>query len=1248
MNNFKQTTLAPRGVLLNRRASAACRASRSTRAMAKNKKKFYGVKVGRVVGVYEAWDEAEAQVKGYDGALHKSFATRAAAEKYVASPPAPGFVTRHRSSDGGQPMPMFAYPAEVMDAAEPAGGGADDADLPVPAPMMAVPTSAVNDGEADAPATAPRWFDPSASTRPTSTEARATWGDFGGRLVMSGPDADNLRPMIDFYERPTGFDEGIKNVLREAPPRRANTSRRASGAAHDLHYDHEDGSGWEIAPGKRTRDAFGVGVPAGTILRAHSWPARDAGFPMGGVTVHFPRGLTPHVPQKITMSKVIAALQKRQNALIESPTGTGKSLSLLCSALAWQEAEATRVATENEKIRARNAAIRAAKHRARQQRRDQAAAHGSRSSTVTTVTTAETTHDVTADGVVVPRLFRPASVEATGTTTSKYFDAKEGDRDGDGGKNGESVAPGVSVHVVKDEKPDLLEEFRFRGGEGGGGVKVEAGAGAADADVPMPSPDEEEQVLLSVPRIYLCSRTHSQLHQLVKELKRTPYRPKYTILGSRAQYCPMKKSDDECADLTKNKASRPLETACGYYNKKGKLLTELRHAGIWDMEDMAEAAEAHRSCKFFAMKDLLADAELVLCPYNYIFDPGIRNALGIELGNAAVIIDEGHNVEDVCREGASFEASLKDLKDGVDELESVVNFYGEAQSALQFMSLMHGWLNRQLDQAKNDPNRGGVGGFASKMSGPVVPGPDERLWKGEEGERALLHALCATLAGTGANPESVRKHALMVVDNAIAVADYSSPLRQKISDTGKSFGESSLGKCYNTAKAVRSLLTNPRDYVLYAVPDLDHPGETDSYGFASRRFGGSDSNSRGRGAGVAMWCLRPSVAFGPTSDEAMCVIVTSGTLSPIGSLEGELGVKFPFKVEAPHVVPRRQIHVEALDALGDFTAKTQDNPKMPAQLARLLLKYLKVVPRGTGSLVFLPKYALIRRVMEDWERSGALAELERVVGTVLAEEPGAQTFAATLDEFRGAVDAKDGGGALMLAVYRGKVSEGLDFKDDFARAVFCVGIPFPSVGDVKVRLKREYNNSRYARDSGLMSGGDWYSHQAFRAYNQALGRCIRHQHDYASIFLVDARFCMSEEADRNKAMVSKWMRNLVQRFRDSRESVGTLGEFFQRIAADPPGPPKETTTTAPPTAPPTTAQLATPMKSPPPATQDEVLGVVDVTFTQAERLRLDEAVRDGRHVDLTVSDDEDDGEGETGEGEGRADVLAASAVALPE
>ncbi len=78
------------------------------------------------------------------------------------------------------------------------------------------------------------------------------------------------------------------------------------------------------------------------------------------------------------------------------------------------------------------------------------------------------------------------------------------------------------------------------------------------------------------------------------------------------------------------------------------------------------------------------------------------------------------------------------------------------------------------------------------------------------------------------------------------------------------------------------------------------------------------------------------------------------------------------------------------------------------------------------------------------------------------------------------------------------MSEGLDFRydsdpfnltrDNQARGLIAVGIPFPLVKDLKIVLKKEFNDSKHQSNPGILTGSAWYTLQAFRALNQALGK----------------------------------------------------------------------------------------------------------------------------------------------------------------
>ena len=88
--------------------------------MSKKKAAFYVVWSGKNPGIYDNWDECEAQVKGTAGAKYKGFASRDEAEQAFRSSPEQYIVRKPKEAVGDQPSAISSppiLPALAVDAA---------------------------------------------------------------------------------------------------------------------------------------------------------------------------------------------------------------------------------------------------------------------------------------------------------------------------------------------------------------------------------------------------------------------------------------------------------------------------------------------------------------------------------------------------------------------------------------------------------------------------------------------------------------------------------------------------------------------------------------------------------------------------------------------------------------------------------------------------------------------------------------------------------------------------------------------------------------------------------------------------------------------------------------------------------------------------------------------------------------------------------------------------------------------------
>jgi len=54
--------------------------------------------------------------------------------------------------------------------------------------------------------------------------------------------------------------------------------------------------------------------------------------------------------------------------------------------------------------------------------------------------------------------------------------------------------------------------------------------------------------------------------------------------------------------------------------------------------------ESNSICAYYASRNLLEYSDIIYLPYSSILNADIRNRMGININNAIVVFDEGHNV----------------------------------------------------------------------------------------------------------------------------------------------------------------------------------------------------------------------------------------------------------------------------------------------------------------------------------------------------------------------------------------------------------------------------------------------------------------------------------------------------------------------------------------------------------------------------------------------------------------------------
>ncbi|KAJ1642710.1 ATP-dependent DNA helicase chl1 [Coemansia asiatica] len=854
----------------------------------------------------------------------------------------------------------------------------------------------------------------------------------------------------------------------------------------------------------------------------------EARLPTPQTAEEFSFPMTPYCIQLKFMQRLFDTIEDSKFAIFESPTGTGKSLSIICGSLTWLE--------QHNAQRIKTKAMSEIDHLSK--------AKDDRPDWVKEFERKQHLLKVNEDGLQADVKERKYNAWVDRTRRREAADIRSRRLGAFGGNGIKSLAKALTASTKRKMQDadngidngtddEMIVDTYFSdsavGGSGGPGRaaldndvddpvqysdSVRKLLQKRDANKPYYDSDSDSDIQSddaietpeepSVTKIFYASRTHSQLQQFVNEIKRTSFstnsRIKCVTLGSRWQLCTNDAVRSSCHSVhTLNE--RCLEMQQNSKKKRCSMLPvqhtpmldykDLVGRAIMDIEELVTEGRRLSVCAYYGTRSSVNAAHVVALPYNMLLSKSARQSMGISLKDNVVIIDEAHNLVDTI---LSIHSVSLDSRTVSTLLEIVQMYFSKYWKRLKGSNTVYVRQTIALLKA------------LSKYMVSLVKLSDGKETTSVFSVNEFLHQAHADHFNVFKIDRYLRESKLgrklnMFADyckqKAAKEMDIAEPNAKRGRDANN--GSSSAQPPSNLAAVAPATAVSMFETFMESIGNPERRGAR----MIVRTFtAGSESSSEEHtGVELKYLLLDPSETFGVICKEARAVILAGGTMKPANDVVEQLFPR-PSKlkpndkqrlpkeaaVSAARLDPENAqlfawdhvvdpSHVAAVVVSSGptgqelrFTFQDQSDLHRLREAGNALAALCNVIPGGV--VVFFPSYSLLGRMSSEWRASGIMQRIERKK-PVFAEsnlQKEAEVQVNILDQYTAQVREPGSNGAVLLSVVGGRLSEGINFSDDLGRAVVMIGVPFPSLNSPE--LAERLANYESSANMGIAEKAD--------------------------------------------------------------------------------------------------------------------------------------------------------------------------------